>query len=136
MGEKCRYDGKDNYREILEKLGKNHNLIKVCPELLGGLPVPRCPAERRNGRVYMNDGSDVSIPFVNGSFKVLEIARKNNCKIAILKAKSPSCGSGKIYDGTFSHVVIDGDGVCAEILKTNGIEVFSDEDIEKISELL
>jgi len=136
MGEKCRYDGNDNYRRLVTELSVKHTLIPVCPELLGGLSTPRNPAERKDSRVCMNDGTDVSVPFVNGAFAALEIAREHGCKMAILKAKSPSCGTGNIYDGTFSHIVTEGDGVCSEILQINRLAVFSDEQKEEIKAYL
>ena len=145
LGIGCKYSGRDNLRpELLEQLRRaGHTLIPVCPEIYGGLPTPRPPAERRNGRVMTETGADVTAAemageaaaadavaevAVEGAETALELYRRCGCEAALLKAKSPSCGSGVIYDGTFSHTKIAGDGVTAELLKSNGIPVYTEED--------
>lgn len=130
LGIGCKYSGRDNLRpELLEQLRRaGHTLIPVCPEIYGGLPTPRPPAERRNGRVMTEAGADVTAQYRKGAEAALELYRRCGCEAALLKAKSPSCGSGVIYDGTFSHTKIAGDGVTAELLKSNGIPVYTEED--------
>jgi uncharacterized protein YbbK (DUF523 family) len=113
-------------------LAKNYILIPVCPEILGGLPTPREPAEQKGKKVITKSGKDVTKYFEKGAKEVLKIAKILKIKKAILKQKSPSCGCGKIYDGTFSKRLIKGDGVTAKLLKKNGIEVFTEENIDSM----
>ena len=108
-----------------------YNLIPICPEQLGGLPTPRIPAERVNNKVVNQAGVDVTKEYQLGAEEALKIAKLYNCKKAILKEKSPSCGYGKIYDGTFSRNLTDGNGVTANLLIDNGIEIFGESEIEK-----
>ncbi|MCX6803405.1 MAG: DUF523 domain-containing protein [Candidatus Diapherotrites archaeon] len=108
----------------------NYKGDPICPEQLGGLPTPRTPAEIKEGNVFTKNGVDVTPNFVNGAKEVLKIAKMSNCKFAILKAKSPSCGSGQIYDGTFTEKLISGDGILTKELKQNGIKVFTEKEIE------
>lgn len=132
LGENCKYNGGNNYNEAAAALAERYELVPVCPEVLGGLSVPRPPCERSGGRVLSNDPEglkDVTEAFVSGAEKCLEIAKAEGISFAVLKAKSPSCGSDNIYDGTFSHTVIPGDGVTAEMLKANGIRVITEEDL-------
>lgn len=129
LGINCAYDGKSRPNEKVMELAKKETLIPVCPEQLGGLTTPREPAEQSNGRVITKSGKDVTVFFERGSKEVLRLMKFLGIKEAILKQKSPSCGCGKIYDGTFSHTVIDGDGVTTALLKRNGIKVISDEDL-------
>ncbi len=123
LGADCKYNGKNNRNENVLRLMEKHTLIPVCPEQLGGLATPREPSEKSGGRVISKSGADVTENYKKGADEVLKIARLYGCKRAVLKAKSPSCGSGKVYDGTFSGTLIDGDGVTAQLLKQNGIEV-------------
>ncbi len=123
LGADCKYNGKNNRNENVLRLMEKHTLIPVCPEQLGGLATPREPSEKSGGRVISKSGADVTENYKKGADEVLKIARLYGCKRAVLKAKSPSCGSGKVYDGTFSGTLIDGDGVTARLLKQNGIEV-------------
>lgn len=132
LGLKCRYDGKEKKLPEIEKLIELYNLIPVCPEQLGGLPTPRIPAERVKDRVITQAGVDVTKEYQLGAEEALKITKLYNCKKAILKEKSPSCGCGKIYDGTFSRNLIVGNGVTAEILLKNGIEVFGESEIDKL----
>lgn len=112
LGEPCRYDGASRLdRQIIELHRAGHNLIPVCPEVLGGLDVPRSPAEiQPDGRVVTQDGQDVTEAYRSGAERAVEIARENGCTVAILKARSPSCGCGEVYDGTFTHTVTPGWG--------------------------
>ncbi|MEE9474990.1 MAG: DUF523 domain-containing protein, partial [Candidatus Hydrothermarchaeaceae archaeon] len=118
-GVKCRWDGDARPCQEVMDLVKQGKAIPVCPEQLGGLPTPRPPAERSNNNVFTRDGKDVTLEFKKGAEEALIIAQLANCKEAILKSKSPSCGSGKIYDGTFSGKLVNGNGIFAELLKRN-----------------
>lgn len=124
-GYRCRYDGKIIPDEEIVALVKEGGAIPVCPEMMGGLPCPRVPAERtKDGlRVVTREGKDVTEAFICGAFEALRMAKLYGCDRAILKAKSPSCGCGQIYDGTFSGTLRSGDGVTAELFKENGITV-------------
>lgn len=123
LGCACRYDGTAKAYEDIEKLLEHHTLIPVCPEQLGGLPTPRPAAERTGNRVVNRVGQDVTDCFVRGAKEALKLAELYHCKYAILKERSPSCGKGRIYDGTFTGTLTDGDGVTAELLEAHGIEV-------------
>lgn len=129
LGINCAYDGKSKPNEKVMELSKKETLIPVCPEQLGGLTTPREPAEQSGGRVITKSGKDVTVFFERGAKEVLKLMKFLGIKEAILSQKSPSCGCGKIYDGTFSHTVINGDGVTTALLKRNGIKVISDEDL-------
>ena len=98
-------------------------IIPVCPEVLGGLRTPRTPAEIRDERVVTKDGRDVTEEYVRGAEETLQIAREKNCRRAVLKERSPSCGSGFIYDGTFSKKLIPGDGITVRLLKKRNLPV-------------
>jgi len=138
-GQNVKYDG--NHNSILEdkfinKLMHLDMLMPICPEVEGGLSTPRIPVEIIDGKAINQIGEDKTSFFLNGAQKALELCKKHNIKYAILKFRSPSCGSDKIYDGTFSHTLIDGDGVCAKLLKENGIQVFSEKDLKKIEKIV
>lgn len=125
LGLDCKYDGGNNYSKEIDEFLKDYDVIPICPEIMGGLPTPRIAAERLGDKVITKDGEDVTEEFNKGAEQILFLAKKYNVKKALLKAKSPSCGSGKIYDGTFTHTVIKGDGVTAELLKNHGIEIIT-----------
>ncbi len=129
VGVACRYDGKSKPASAVLGLMREGKLIPVCPEQLGGLPTPRTPAERQGDRVVTRDGRDVSEQFRRGAEEVVNIARMANCRKAILKARSPSCGKGKIYDGTFTGRLVERDGVCAELCRQSGIDVSTEDQI-------
>ena len=133
-GINCKFNGENNLldRGILDEISKKYHLLFVCPEVFGGLGTPREPAEMKNGLVVTKTAKDVSENFINGAEICLKIAKLNGCKKAILKARSPSCGSGQIYDGSFSKKLIFGDGVAAKLLKENGILVFSEDEIGRL----
>nr|BFD65191.1 DUF523 domain-containing protein [Bdellovibrio sp. HAGR004] len=122
-GVHCRYDCKAQTRSSIEEMVQNGEAIPVCPEQLGGLPTPRPPAERIGDRVLTNQGADVTAEYQRGAQEALRIAKLTGATEALLKSKSPMCGCGKIYDGTFSGNQKDGDGVFAELLKNHGIKV-------------
>ena len=129
LGSPCRYDGKNNLKEAVTALADKFRLVTVCPEVLGGLSVPRAPSERLGELVVNNQGEDVTEAFQKGALAAWEYYQNFICDAALLKARSPSCGAGEIYDGSFSHTKIKRDGVTAEILKQKGVAVFSDEEI-------
>ncbi len=132
LGVKCRYDGQTKPLKCLAELNDRYTLIPVCPEVLGGLPTPRVPAERQGTRVITQDGRDVTDNYVRGAEEALRIARMTGCTCALLKERSPSCGSGMIYDGTFSGGLCPGDGVCGALLKANGIEVIGESRVDEL----
>ena len=132
LGVNCRYKGDGKRNEKILELGNKHTLIPVCPEQLGGLPTPRAPAEQQGGRVINKAGQDVTKAYRSGAEAALYIAKLNHVKFAVLKSRSPSCGSGMIYDGSFSGKLIGGDGVCAALLKQNGIEVFTEDELDRL----
>lgn len=129
LGINCRYDGKNKANEKVLKLAKKEKLIPVCPEQLGGLPTPRAKSEISNGKVITENGEDVTEQFQKGAEETLRIAKENNITEAIMKQESPSCGCGKIHDGTFSGRVIDGWGIAADLLRKNGVKVISEEEL-------
>ena len=131
-GVHCRYDGKNNRIDELECIQSLYNIIPICPEILGGLSTPRPPAERVGQLVINNIGVDVTKEFVRGALRTLTIAQDNNCHRALLKAKSPSCGCGEIYDGTFSGILTTGKGVTTDLLLENHIEVFTEKNIDSL----
>ena len=124
-GYRCRYDGKICPDEAIVDLVKKGEAIPVCPEMMGGLPCPRIPSERTKDdtHVVTREGGDVTEAFTRGAEETLRMARLYGCETAILKAKSPSCGFGEIYDGTFSGTLRPGQGVTAQLLSENGIAV-------------
>ena len=126
LGCPCRYDGAAKAAPRVLALMERHTLIPVCPEQLGGLPTPRLPSERREGGVFDRGGKDVTVQYRQGAEEVLRLARLYGCTHAVLKERSPSCGSGQIYDGSFSHVLVPGSGVAAELLAQNGITVLGE----------
>lgn len=125
IGLNCKYNGGNNENSKLVELMKEKDLVPICPEQLGGLKTPRVSAERKQEKVITKEGVDVTKEYQKGAEEALKLAKKLNIKKAILKSRSPSCGIDEIYDGTFSHTLIKRDGVAAELLKKNGIEVIS-----------
>lgn len=134
VGINCKYNGKNNYNEKALDLVKKGIAIPICPEQLGGLTTPRNPSEIRiiDNKVHVidNKNNDVTKEFEKGANEVLKLAKDLNVDKVILKSKSPSCGIGKIYDGTFSNNLIDGNGILANLLIDNNIEVVDIEDIK------
>ncbi|WP_149699854.1 DUF523 domain-containing protein [Campylobacter concisus] len=133
-GINCKFNGENNLLDsgVLDEISKKYHLLFVCPEVFGGLSTPREPAEIKGGLVVTKRAKDVSENFKFGAEICLKIAKLNGCKKAILKARSPSCGSGQIYDGSFTKKLIFGDGVAAKLLKENGILVFSEDEIGRL----
>ncbi|MEK7850065.1 MAG: DUF523 domain-containing protein [Candidatus Omnitrophota bacterium] len=137
-GINCVYDGTNKFNPVFARLYKSGEAIVFCPEVLGGLKIPHSPSEIVGGdgfavlearaKVLSKDGKDVTSFFIKGAENVLALAKKHNINKVILKSKSPSCGCGFIYDGTFTKKLIPGYGVTVALLKKNGIEVVSDEE--------
>lgn len=132
LGCPCRYDGQAKEHPEVEVLREQgHTLVPVCPEQLGGLPTPRSPAERQSdGRVVNQAGEDVTAQYQLGAERALEMAREHGCELAILKERSPSCGSGEIYDGTFSRRLVPGEGVTAGLLRQAGLRVLGESELD------
>ena len=133
LGTCCRYDGGGYDPMIFQNRLKKCTLVPVCPEQLGGLPTPRSPAERVGEHVRNCEGADVTAAFFAGASAALELAQREGCRCALLKERSPSCGLGRIYDGTFTGTVVPGNGVAAELLLENGVKIYGE---SRISELL
>lgn len=132
LGVRCRYDGRSVPCEaLLQRLGELE-AVPVCPEILGGLPTPRTPAERQDGRVVAKDGRDVTAQYRRGAGETLRLARLFGCRYALLKERSPSCGCGAIYDGSFTGTLTSGDGTAAELLCANGVQVFGETRLEEL----
>ena len=143
LGEKVRYDGKDclQTHPRLQAYLKENRVIAICPEMAGGLPTPRPPSEiephasaaavlRFEAQVLTNQGTDVSNEYRKGAQKALELAQKHGIHCAILKARSPSCGSKQVYDGTYSKKLIAGMGITTQLLSQHGIQVFDETEID------
>lgn len=131
LGACCRYDGASKAHPLAALLAERHTLVPVCPEQLGGLPTPRPPAERRGGRVVTRSG-DVTEQYRRGAEETLKLCKLLGCEAAVLKERSPSCGRGQVYDGTFSGTLTAGDGVTAELLAAHGIPVYGESQTEKL----
>lgn len=131
-GRACRYDGKSKPHPLAQELARRGLVIPVCPEQLGGLPTPRAPSEQQNDRVVSADGTDVTTQYRRGAEEALRLAALYGCTTAVLKERSPSCGSGQIYDGTFTKTLTQGDGLTAQMLKKHGITVYGESQIEEL----
>ena len=129
MGENCKYNGKNNYSEKVLNYLMGHEVISVCPEVMGGLSIPRVPAEIVDDVVITKDGHNVDKEFRTGAEMALKIAVDKQIDLVILQSRSPSCGSKQIYDGSFSGKKIIGQGVFAKMLKENGFQVVDVEDL-------
>ena len=132
LGLDCKYTGENNLCPRVAALREGHTLIPVCPEQLGGLPTPRPPAERIGEQVRTREGRDVTAAYQRGAEEVLRLARRFGCKKALLKERSPSCGHGKIYDGSFSGILVPGSGVAAQWLAAHGLEIFGESQWEAL----
>ena len=128
----CRYDGKSKAHPLAEALARKHTLIPVCPEQLGGLPTPRPPSERQDGRVVSRLGRDVTAEYHRGALEALQLYQFLGCEGAVLKERSPSCGKGEIYDGSFSGTLTAGDGVTAQLFQEQGIPVWGESQIKTL----
>ena len=132
VGENCKYNGGNNLNPQIDALLEKYDLIPFCPEMEGGLPTPRNPSEVKGESVFMDNGKDVTENFFKGAKKALMLCLFLKIKIAVLKERSPSCGTHQIHDGSFSEKLIDGMGVTAKMLKENGIAVDSEDEIDKL----
>ena len=132
VGDKTKYDGKSNYNPKINDLLEKYELVPFCPEVEGGLPVPRESSERHNDKVITTSGRNVTKQFEKGAELALNICQYLGIRIAILKENSPSCGVKNIYNGKFEHKLIPGSGVTAELLKRKGIKVISEEEIDSL----
>lgn len=136
LGYNCKYNGKNNYNKEIANLAEKFEIIPICPEVIGRLPIPRKPSEIIKGKVLTKDGDDFTDNFMFGAIETLKCATDNNCKYAILKSNSPSCGFGKIYDGTFSSVIVDGNGITAQILSDNGIKIYNENNFQELLKMV
>lgn len=132
LHEGYKYSGGANINQKVIELAEKYEFILICPEVFGGLPTPRAASEIVFDKVLSEFGKDVTENFKIGANKALELAKKHGCKKAILKGRSPSCGKGYIYDGTFSHKIIEGNGIAAQLLIENGITIYTEEELEKL----
>ena len=128
-GVACRHDGLSLPHPLVLQLVAQGRAIPVCPETLGGLPVPRATVELRQGRAVSRTGEDLTEAFLAGARLALALGQTQGCRQAILKSRSPSCGLGQVYDGSFSGVLVPGDGLFAALLKARGLAVWSEEDV-------
>lgn len=151
LGEDVRYDGNNSsiafdpkfsfsLKELFMDILCENEIYSFCPEVAGGLGVPRIPAEIiKNNKPFIvknQDGTDVTINFLLGAKKALDICLEENIKVALLKANSPSCGNIRIYDGTFTNQLVDGQGLTARLLSENGIEVFNETQLKDLKKFI
>lgn len=136
IGENCTYAGKNNLCKEIKELYHQGLVLPLCPEVLGGLPIPRTPCEISGEKVIDQKGIDRTSEYTTGAKIALEKCLEKNIKIAVLKARSPSCGKDFIYDGTFSHQLVEGNGIFAQMLKEHGIQVYSENEIEEVLNIL
>lgn len=131
LGENCRYNGGNNLIEKIKRLEEKHEIYPFCPEVEGGAPIPRIPCEIVNHRVVDKEGNDLTDLFMRGAESTLRLVQKERIEAAILKQRSPSCGYGKIYDGSFSGNIIIGNGITADLLAKKGVKIFTEEDFQE-----
>ena len=136
LGLNCRYDGASKPCAEAIALAGDYNLVPVCPEIYGGLPTPRTPSERIGDKTMMRDGTDVTDNYKRGAKAALALCKSLSCDCALLKAKSPSCGKGEIYDGSFTGKLTARDGVTAELLASEGVRVFTELEISQMKKYL
>lgn len=151
LGENSRYDGENSnialnpkfrfaYKELFMDILCDNEIYAICPEVAGGLPVPRAKAEivshEKPIKVINEDKEDITINFLMGAKKALDICLENNIKVALFKSKSPSCGNIEVYDGTFSKVLIKNRGLSARLLEENGVKVFNELELEDLNKFI
>ena len=127
-GVPCRMDGKSKEVPELKELFDSGQAVCACPEVLGGLPTPRAPSEKCGDKIINSAGRDVTAEFKKGAEEALRIYRENNCTMAVLKSKSPSCGCGVIHNGLFDGGLVPGNGVCAQLFLNEGIKVMTEQE--------
>ena len=132
VGDNVKYNGGNNKNPLIDKLLEKYELVPFCPEVEGGLPTPRHPSEQKDGSVINDIGENVSDEFLKGAELAYNICLFLKIKKAILKERSPSCGVHEVYDGSFSHKVIEGMGVTAKYLKEKGIVIYNEDEIPKL----
>ena len=125
MGKKCKYNGGDNYDPDLVSLLKDDEIILICPETMGGLPIPRNPVELNDNRALDSDGNDYTFFFLKGVESVIEKSKIENPDAFILQPRSPSCGFGLIYDGTFSKTLLKGNGLLSQKILEKGYKIYN-----------
>lgn len=131
-GKDTKYNGKNNLIKEIDALKEAFDLVLICPEVMGGLSIPRDPSEIRGSSVYSAKGKDVTEAYQTGAQMALAIARKNKVQYALLKERSPSCGKNEIYDGTFTGVRIRGEGITTRLLIQSGIDVYNELEINQL----
>ena len=141
LGNKVRYDGRDNLLDhpVLQRWQQEQRIVTVCPEVSGGLPTPRPPAEIQNKfplHIVTNDGEDVTPEFLAGAEHALSLAKEHNCCCALLKARSPSCGNLEIYDGEFNGTLVPGSGATADELMRHGVPVFNENQLDQLIDFM
>lgn len=137
-GEPVRYDGKskEETAPVFIRWKEEGRLVPVCPEVFGGLPVPRSDAQRTGDRIIARNGNDVTAEYLKGAEEAVRLAKTENVICAVMKEKSPSCGSSRIYDGSFSGRIIEGEGMAVELLRKAGVRVFSEEQLDEVKKLI
>ena len=135
LGLKCRYDGQSRPNAAVLALGEKHHLVPCCPEQLGGLPTPRSPSEWQGERIVNRRGEDVTAQYLRGAEEAVSLALTLGCETAILKERSPACGSREIYDGSFTKTLIPGKGSAARALEAAGIPVFGESELDSLRQL-
>lgn len=130
LGYNCKYNGGNNRNQDIIDFVRNHEVLALCPELLGGLSTPRQPAEIQNGIVTNVAGESIDTPFRKGAQAALEIAIREKAELAILQPRSPSCGCKQIYDGTFSRRLIKGKGIFVQLLSEHGIPAIEPDEVK------
>lgn len=134
LGTPCRYDGQSKPNAEVMALAERHTLIPICPEVMGGLSIPRPPAERQGARLVNREGIDVTEQYEKGAEAALKVACEHHCRYAILKERSPACGNRFIYDGSFSGILTEGQGVAAALLAAHGITVLGESQLSSLPE--
>lgn len=132
LGHNCRYCADNCKNDAVLALGEKYQIVGVCPEQVGGLSTPRPPAERVGDKIIAKTGADVTAEYTKGAQIALQLAKDNQIAFAVLKSKSPSCGKGLIYDGTFTGGKVEGNGVTTELLLANGFTVYTEEELDLI----
>lgn len=129
LGLNCRYCGTGSYKEQVVALTQRYRVIPICPEQMGGLPTPRTPVELASGRAIDSKGVDYTEHFERGATEVVQLAKLLDCTYAVLMSRSPSCGCGQIYDGTFTGRLINGNGITTDRLQVAGIKVIDESNL-------
>ena len=141
LGNKVRYDGRDNLLDhpVIHRWQEEGRMVPVCPEIAGGLPTPRAPAEILNKfplHIVTDDGEDVTPEFLAGAEHSVKLAQQQGCCCALLKSRSPSCGNVEIYDGHFNGTIVPGSGATADELMRNGVPVFNERQLEQLIDFM